>query len=69
MSLLANPFRNRVLQGDCIELMRQMETASVDFILTDPPTSAAIGHVTAKPSPMTTTTHGSNPRSPKCTAS
>jgi DNA modification methylase len=37
MSLLANPFRNRVLQGDCIEVMRQMETASVDFILTDPP--------------------------------
>jgi site-specific DNA-methyltransferase (adenine-specific) len=26
-----------IAQGDCVELMRQMPTASVDFILTDPP--------------------------------
>ena len=26
-----------VAQGDCVELMRQMPAASVDFILTDPP--------------------------------
>ena len=26
-----------VLQGDCVELMRNMPAASVDFILTDPP--------------------------------
>jgi DNA modification methylase len=37
MSLLANPFRNRVLQGDCVEVMRRMKTGPVDFILTDPP--------------------------------
>jgi DNA modification methylase len=37
MSLLAAPFQNRVLHGDCVEVMRQMETGSVDFILTDPP--------------------------------
>jgi DNA modification methylase len=30
-------FRNTVLNGDCIELMRQIERNSVDFILTDPP--------------------------------
>lgn len=30
-------FRNRVLQGDCIDVMRGMESTSVDFILTDPP--------------------------------
>jgi DNA modification methylase len=30
-------FRNTVLNGDCIELMRQVERNSVDFILTDPP--------------------------------
>ncbi|MET4802834.1 DNA methyltransferase [Bradyrhizobium sp. LB11.1] len=37
MSLLANPFRNRVVNGDCTEVMRQMAPGSVDFILTDPP--------------------------------
>lgn len=26
-----------VALGDCVELMRQMPAASVDFILTDPP--------------------------------
>ncbi len=29
--------RNAVIHGDCIEVMRRMESASVDFILTDPP--------------------------------
>lgn len=28
---------NSILHGDCIEVMRQMPTSSVDFILTDPP--------------------------------
>jgi DNA modification methylase len=37
MSPLAKPLRNRILQGDCVEVMRQMEAESVDFILTDPP--------------------------------
>ena len=37
MSLLAPPFRNCVLQGDCVEVMSRMQTGSVDFILTDPP--------------------------------
>ncbi len=30
-------FTNRILHGDCIDVMRQMPAASVDFILTDPP--------------------------------
>ena len=30
-------FPNRIVQGDCIEIMRQMPAESVDFILTDPP--------------------------------
>jgi DNA modification methylase len=30
-------FTNRILHGDCIEVMRQMPANSVDFILTDPP--------------------------------
>lgn len=29
--------RNTVRHGDCVQLMRRMDTASVDFILTDPP--------------------------------
>ena len=28
---------NALLHGDCIEVMRQIPTNSVDFILTDPP--------------------------------
>jgi len=28
---------NRVLHGDCIEVMRQLPAGSIDFILTDPP--------------------------------
>ena len=30
-------FPNRIVQGDCIEIMQQMPAESVDFILTDPP--------------------------------
>jgi site-specific DNA-methyltransferase (adenine-specific) len=30
-------FSNTVVHGDCIEVMRTMPAASVDFILTDPP--------------------------------
>jgi DNA modification methylase len=30
-------FTNRIFHGDCIEVMSQMPTNSVDFILTDPP--------------------------------
>lgn len=37
MSLPVNPFRNRVIHGDCIDVMREMPSGSVDFILTDPP--------------------------------
>ncbi len=28
---------NAILNGDCIEVMREMPTQSVDFILSDPP--------------------------------
>ena len=30
-------FTNQMLHGDCIDMMRQMPSNSVDFILTDPP--------------------------------
>src|SRR5512135_569502 len=29
--------KNSIIQGDCIEVMQQLEAASVGFILTDPP--------------------------------
>ncbi|WP_324133579.1 hypothetical protein [Bosea sp. (in: a-proteobacteria)] len=28
--------RNTVLEGDCIDLMRQLPSGFVDFVLTDP---------------------------------
>jgi DNA modification methylase len=31
------PFLDSIAQGNCVEVMRQMPAASVDFILTDPP--------------------------------
>jgi site-specific DNA-methyltransferase (adenine-specific) len=30
-------FRNRVLQGDCNQIMQELPSGSIDFILTDPP--------------------------------
>jgi site-specific DNA-methyltransferase (adenine-specific) len=30
-------FTNRILHGDCVDVMRQMRDNSVDFVLTDPP--------------------------------
>jgi adenine-specific DNA-methyltransferase len=35
--VVSESHRNTVLQGDCIRVMRQFRTASVDFVLTDPP--------------------------------
>lgn len=37
MSLPMSQKRNTVVHGDCIQVMRRMESASVDFLLTDPP--------------------------------
>lgn len=37
MNLLPSEFRNKVLLGDCVQVMRRMPSASVDFVLTDPP--------------------------------
>ena len=39
---------NTVIHGDCIDVMRGMETGSVDMILTDPPTSRATARATAR---------------------
>lgn len=32
-----NSFLNRIIHGECVDIMRQMPEQSVDFILTDPP--------------------------------
>ena len=36
-SLLEKPPRNTVLHGDCVQVLDQLDAASVDFVLTDPP--------------------------------
>ena len=30
-------FVNKIITGDCIQVMQEMPSASVDFIATDPP--------------------------------
>ena len=35
--ILSGPQANRVVQGDCIEVLRGFSSRSVDFVLTDPP--------------------------------
>lgn len=37
MRPLPAPATGRIMHGDCIKLMRRLDTASVDFALTDPP--------------------------------
>lgn len=37
MSLHSQHFQNKIVHGDCVQVMRDMASASVDFILTDPP--------------------------------
>jgi DNA modification methylase len=37
MNLPFAKHRNQVLPGDCVQVLRRMGSASVDFILTDPP--------------------------------
>ena len=35
--IISGPAPNTILQGDCVEVMRQFRSCSVDFVLTDPP--------------------------------
>jgi DNA modification methylase len=35
--IISGPDPNTVLQGDCIEVMRQFRSCTIDFVLTDPP--------------------------------
>ena len=30
-------FNNTIIHGDCVHALAQLDTASVDFVLTDPP--------------------------------
>jgi DNA modification methylase len=36
-TIISGTQSNAVLQGDCVEVMRQFRSGSVDFVLTDPP--------------------------------
>ena len=50
---------NTIIHGDCVAKMADLEAASVDFVLTDPPYLVHYQAVTAAPSPTTTTRVGS----------
>jgi len=34
---MIEPYLNRIICGDCLEVMREMPDNSIDFIFTDPP--------------------------------
>ena len=34
---MINEWENQIIQGDCLELMKQLPDKSVDLVLTDPP--------------------------------
>ncbi|WP_316163442.1 hypothetical protein [Bradyrhizobium sp. SZCCHNRI20481] len=52
MSTVLNPLLNTVTHGDCVEVMRRMQSASADFILTTRPICAATSRGMGEPSPM-----------------
>ena len=35
--MLKNKFLNKIIQGDALEILKKIETNSIDLILTDPP--------------------------------
>jgi adenine-specific DNA-methyltransferase len=37
LHVVQNPQPNRIVHGDCVEVLRRMPAASADFVLTDPP--------------------------------
>ena len=42
-------FLNTIIQGDCLNILPQIEPGSVDFILTAPPTSRHTSHTRTTP--------------------
>jgi 16S rRNA G966 N2-methylase RsmD len=40
---------NRILKGDCIEMMRSLPTGSIDMIFADPPYNLQLGGDLARP--------------------
>ena len=49
---------NTILHGDCLDLLPQLRTDSVNFVLTDPPILPGTAPATGAPCRMTTTTPG-----------
>jgi DNA modification methylase len=49
---------NRIIQGDCLNILPQLAAGSVNFALTDPPYLARYQSRDGVASRTTTTTHG-----------
>ena len=52
----------RILDGDCIEAMRSIPTASVDMVFADPPYNLQLGGDLARPDDLRRTYGGALPR-------
>lgn len=63
----AADFRSTILNGDSVELMRQMPRNAVDFILTDPPYLVNYQGRDGRKVVMTIMHAGSVRRSTRCT--
>lgn len=44
-----NPYLNKIINGDCIDIMRNMEDKSVDLIFADPPYNLQLGEALTRP--------------------
>jgi len=60
-------FRNLILHGDSVTLIRAMPRGTVGFILTDPPYLVNYQGRDGRRVRMTTTAHGFVSRSTRCT--
>ena len=58
-------FNNTIIHGDCVHALAQLDTASVDFVLTDPPYLVNYPPATVVLSPTTLTPIGFVRRSRK----
>lgn len=63
---IAGDLTNRILHGDCVQVMRSLPAESVDFIMTDPPYLVRYRDRTAGASRTMTEPIGSSLPSPRC---
>ena len=63
------PWLDKVVHGDCTQILRRLPEDSVDMVLTDPPYLSATPTAAAGRYPTTTTAVGYSPPSPNSTES